>query len=837
MSASTGVWLPYDEALIDQISSAMDLRLPNATALGRVAEEIEDGTGREVVCDLATGVGKTYLAAALVEYLAQNGVRNILFVTPGKTIHDKTIANFTPGSPKFVAGAEYEPLLITADNFARGQVGDALHDPAQLKLFVFNVQQLIKPTTNTSRRTRADDEFIGGALYDHLRAAGDLVIIADEHHVYRASAKAFGSAIRDLSPRALVGLTATPDAADLDKVIYRYTLAEAIADQLVKVPVIVYRQDGLKDVPTQLADAVRLREAKEPTWHAWGAAHGQEPVSPVLFVVCQTIKDAEQVSGMLATLLPGDGAVLLVTSQSSDDALAALADVESAESPVRAIVSVDKLKEGWDVRNIGVIVGLRALASQTLTEQILGRGLRLPFGARTGMAAIDQVDLVAHESYKELLQNKEALLERLVTERASDPSLPPPRFTVDELDGVLRIVSDQPTSVAPGATDTLGGLSDADILIVSSIDDAEKRFAAEAGVVGQHMPAVKGVPHVVFPRRDRALVAVPFSLASVRASDAALAGKQYRSNETVTMQREAIKAERDLSGVVSVSTQKVEAVEATQNYVSAAEVRADLIGRVMGLGLVPALLTERLHAEELVDAFLGGAELGGAIGGAGLSGDTIPGDAQVGDAGAASEVEPDWTTKRAGQAEHALAALVRAAYAVNERQPSYAWNPITLLQPRPMPGQVNDWYSPFVVHEWYGGWNKSAEHAASFDSNTGEFAFATLADQSDGVRWWLRLYTTDPAFIRWGLADAQRYFPDFLVIDAAGVNWVVEAKSDAALLNPDVLAKKAAAEAWVVAVNESKLYGVWRYLLVGETDIKDASNWKALVAKLGPSAP
>lgn len=808
-------WLPYDEALIDQIASAMDLRLPNATALARVAEEIEDNNGREVVCDLATGVGKTYLAAALIEYLAQQGVRNILFVTPGKTIYDKTIANFTPGSPKFVAGADFEPLLITAENFSRGQVGDALHDPDELKLFVFNVQQLIKPTTNTSRRTRADDEFIGGALYDHLREAGDLVIIADEHHVYRSSAKAFSAAIRELDPRALVGLTATPDAADLDKVIYRYTLAEAIADQLVKVPVIVYRQDGLKDTAVQLADAVRLRDAKEPAWLAWADAHGRTPAHPVLFVVCQTIKDATAVAETLTVLLPKEGSVLLVTSESSDVALAQLADVESTDSPVRAIVSVDKLKEGWDVRNIGVIVGLRALASQTLTEQILGRGLRLPYGARTGIGAIDQVDLVAHESYKELLRNKDALLERLVAERTAGPALPPPRFSEDELDGVLRVVSDVPEGTepgtAPGATGTLGGLSEADILIVSPLDAAAERFAAEAGVIGQTMPAVPGTPHIVFPRRDRASVPVQFSLSAVSSADAELAGTQYGANDTVTIQREAINAERDLEGEVTIGVQKVESVEATQNVVTAAQVRADLVARVLGLQLVPALLTEKLHAEDLVDAFLRGA-------------------------GVTPDSHADWTTARAGRAEHALAALVRAAFARNERQPSYAWNPITLLQPRPMPGIVNDWFDPFVVHEWYGGWKHSAEHAAAFDSKTGEFALATLVDQSDGISWWLRLYTTDPAFIRWGPADAQRYFPDFLVIDKAGVKWVVEAKSDAAMANPDVLAKKAAALAWVDAVNESKLFGTWRYLLASETDIKESPNWEALISRIAASS-
>src|SRR5690606_3813377 len=82
--------------------------------------------------------------------------------------------------------------------------------------------------------------------------------------------------------------------------------------------------------------------------------------------------------------------------------------------PVRAIVSVSKLKEGWDVKNIGVIVAFRALASETLTEQVLGRGLRLPFGERTGLGPIDQVDIVAHEKYTELLRNKDLLLQKLI---------------------------------------------------------------------------------------------------------------------------------------------------------------------------------------------------------------------------------------------------------------------------------------------------------------------------------------------------------------------------------------------------------------------------------------
>ena len=283
-------WLPYDDALVEEIQARMDLRKPNATGLAKVATAIQEGDGREVVCDLATGVGKTYLAAGLIDYLAAQGVRNVLIVTPGSTIQNKTVDNFTPGHPKFVPGAEHQPLLITADNFSRGQVGDALHDDTVLKVFIFNVQQLTKPTIKTSRKTRETDEFIGQGLYDHLRAVGDLVVIADEHHVYREKAKAFGAAVRELNPRAIVGLTATPDEADRDKIVFQYSLAEAIADGLVKTPVIVYREDGQRDIATQLSDACHLRARKEEVWHVWAAQQGQPRISPVLFVVCQDIR-------------------------------------------------------------------------------------------------------------------------------------------------------------------------------------------------------------------------------------------------------------------------------------------------------------------------------------------------------------------------------------------------------------------------------------------------------------------------------------------------------------------------------------------------------------------
>ncbi|MDP9796717.1 superfamily II DNA or RNA helicase [Catenuloplanes nepalensis] len=593
-------WLPYDAGLVAQIAAAMDLRAPNAAALAAAAHAVAAGDGREVVCELATGVGKSYVSAALVDYLAERGVRHVLIVTPGTAIREKTIGNFTPGHPRFVAGAEHPVAIVTGP--APPQDG--------LTLYVFTVQQLIRPGATVSRRLRAVDETLGAGLYQRLAETDDLVVIADEHHVYRESARAFGAAVRDLAPRALIGFTATPDRADRDRVVFRYPLASAIADGLVSIPVLVGATDtadpplstalpakqatsadhaaptdhatraehaaradqatpanhaaptgqatpadqaipadqatpanhvtptdhaaptdhstctdqaaptdrgeranpsadaaggvpGDRPVPAERVDreewlrrACRLREAKEVAWHAWAAAHGVPPMTPLIFVVCRVIDDAAQVADELAALLPGARRVLLVTSRSSDDALRALTRVSEIDSPVRAVVSVDKLSSGWDVPNVGVILALRALASETLTEQVLGRGLRLPYGRRVGVPAVDSVDVLTHESYRELLTSTDELREAIA---------PGSRGTVAHAGGE--------------ATLTVGS---APVLRISGY--ARALADAHAPVGPPPFPAAESAPAEPVPLR-----AVRFSLAAIPSDAAFAAGHRVRA--------------------------------------------------------------------------------------------------------------------------------------------------------------------------------------------------------------------------------------------------------------------------------------------------------------------
>jgi len=389
------------EDAIAEIAARLDLREPNADAVRTLAAEVSqhyDVDERlppfEAVIDSATGVGKTYILAGAMELFAiSHGVRDFVIVTPGRTILEKTRDNFTPGHPKSLLGPmSFQPVVITSENFNTPVMRSAMDDDSQVKVYLFTVQSLIKPESKVGRKTHKFQEGLGTEFYAHLRATEHLVVFADEHHCYYGTA--FSKAVRDLDPWVLVGLTATPDKqTPKDQIIFRYPLAAAIADNLVKTPVIVGRKDDRKDPLTKLTDGITLLHAKREAISAYAAATGKAPINPVMLVVAKDIADADEYGEILRSTEFHGGefadSVLVVHSKSPDEALKELAKVEDSASPVRIIISVGMLKEGWDVRNVYVIASMRSSVSEILTEQTLGRGMRLPFGAYTGIEILD----------------------------------------------------------------------------------------------------------------------------------------------------------------------------------------------------------------------------------------------------------------------------------------------------------------------------------------------------------------------------------------------------------------------------------------------------------------
>jgi type III restriction enzyme len=79
--------------------------------------------------------------------------------------------------------------------------------------------------------------------------------------------------------------------------------------------------------------------------------------------------------------------------------------VESVDEPTEIVIHVNMLKEGWDVTNLYTIVPLRAANARTLVEQSIGRGLRLPYGKRTGVEAVDRLSIIAHDRFQEIIDD------------------------------------------------------------------------------------------------------------------------------------------------------------------------------------------------------------------------------------------------------------------------------------------------------------------------------------------------------------------------------------------------------------------------------------------------
>lgn len=818
------VEISFDAALIEEIAARFDLREPNKGALQQVVRAIVEARGAfaEFIADLATGVGKTFLMSSLIEYLAQQGVRHVLVVTPGSTIQRKTLSNFDEASEKYVAGADIEPHIITPENFQAAAVGTVLRDAGRLKVFVFNVQQLIRPTDKASRKVRTEDENLGDALYSHLKGRDDLFVIADEHHVYHEKAKAFSAAIRELNPVALVGLTATPDKADYDKIVFQYTLGEAIADGHVKVPVIVYRKDGTKDEKTQLRDACQLLGHKEKAYDQYRAITPSAPaVKPCLFVVCQSIAHAAEVGQTLAGpgFIDDPSAVLEITSQSSDEALTALAAVEAPDSPVRAIVSVNMLREGWDVRNIAVIVALRKLASQTLTEQILGRGLRLPFGQRTAVPDVDQVDLVAHDSYSQLLAQKDVLRQRVqlpmtavevdshgaATTSTIDLTQPAPG--ADDAGAPLHPISGQ-GSLFDGLGDEYGAFGEGDDAPAPTLTfrETDDRLGVAPP---EPMGRVAGAPQVNFPRRESRLTDAAFSLSDIPDGDARAAGARFIKEVPTFIYRDALEATRN-GEVVTITRVPLAHEEAQQTLAGLDVVREDLIAAIMQQPEVPAERASKNAARRLVRAFLKGAGV------------------------TSEEASAEWGEKRQQQAVEGMRALIRAAIAGRKKETRHELVPIALpIEPVLVPTDAKNAYNDqFVKHQPFVGWNKNIMPVAQFDAGTTEWALAHLLDRDDEIGWWLRVYVGEQAYIP---TTDGKYYPDFVALDGDGTCWLIEGKSDKNSNDADVLRKKAAAENWARSVRDSGDFNTWRYLFATESHIKQAGgSWNGLLMATDP---
>jgi type III restriction enzyme len=400
---------------------------------------------------LATGVGKTRLMGAQMAYLHRvHGVRHFFVVAPNLTIYDKLRRDFTPNTSKYVFEglpdfAAQPPELITGDDWEVGRGSRGVYGLWAQGLVHINLFNISKFDSKDGARMRSRHDLFEEGYFKFLASLPDLVVLMDESHRYRARAAA--AALNELSPLLGIELTATPQvqhgnkAESFTNVVYRYSLAEAIHDGFVKRPAVAgrlnmdhYGGDQQQIDRAKLEDALVLHEKVRAELDAYAIEHRTRPVKPFVLVIARDTVHATQLEELLSA--PDfhrgmyAGKVITVHSNRSgaekDDVIERLLKVEDPDDATEIVVHVEMLKEGWDVTNLYTIVPLRAANSRTLVEQSIGRGLRLPYGKTTGVAAVDRLTIVAHDKFKEIVAE---------AERADSPF----RLDVIDLDGAQAL--------------------------------------------------------------------------------------------------------------------------------------------------------------------------------------------------------------------------------------------------------------------------------------------------------------------------------------------------------------------------------------------------------------
>jgi type III restriction enzyme len=138
---------------------------------------------------------------------------------------------------------------------------------------------------------------------------------------------------------------------------------------------------------------------------------GQRRVKPFMLIIARDTTHAGQLMQLIQSsdFFEGRYADKVIQVDSSktgaeeEQMVQRLLAVESPEEPTEIVIHVNMLKEGWDVTNLYTIVPLRAAHARILIEQSIGRGLRLPFGRRTGVSTVDRLNIVAHDRFQEII--------------------------------------------------------------------------------------------------------------------------------------------------------------------------------------------------------------------------------------------------------------------------------------------------------------------------------------------------------------------------------------------------------------------------------------------------
>ena len=243
------------------------------------------------------------------------------------------------------------------------------------------------------------------SMLERIKSLKDLVVLNDEaHHVHNEELAWTKSllAVHEALPRGLgawLDFSATPKDQNgmyFPWTVVDYPLAQAVEDRIVKAPIIVANRNQ----PTEDPDGVTRENVAEKygywlqaavkRWKEHRKVYKKLGIRPVLFIMAEKNPYADALGEYLwktkglgfrepEVLVIHTNAAGEITQRDLEKARRAARDIDKPDNRIKAIVSVMMLREGWDVRNVTVVLGLRPFTAQAeiLPEQVIGRGLRL----------------------------------------------------------------------------------------------------------------------------------------------------------------------------------------------------------------------------------------------------------------------------------------------------------------------------------------------------------------------------------------------------------------------------------------------------------------------------
>lgn len=425
---------PQQEALafLDKISANCDYKKDSKAAVEAVASENCENQREIHVAEqfdfpsfcyaMATGIGKTRLMGACIYYLYKTkGYRHFFILAPGNTIYEKLRKESNPAHPKYIfKGLEAEmgrPKVYDGENYTSypaqyEQTKLRLEKTSEIQLFIFNIGKIFNSKTDVQFNFHKFREELGKSFSEVLSGFDDLVICMDEAHRYYAPASM--KAINYLKPVLGLEFTATPKT--VSNVIYSYDLARGAVEGYLKTPVVMGRSNmaGYSDEDIEemkILDGLTLHEHRKAVLRQYCADNNLEYVKPIVLIACKDTNHAKQIRELIDSdsFQRGKykGRVIEIHSnmrgEETEENIRLLLSIERNDNPAEIVLHVYKLKEGWDVNNLFTIIPLNAAKSDILAMQTIGRGLRLPFGSATHNEDIDTLDIVAHDHYRELV--------------------------------------------------------------------------------------------------------------------------------------------------------------------------------------------------------------------------------------------------------------------------------------------------------------------------------------------------------------------------------------------------------------------------------------------------